>query len=590
MVAAVDFSEGPLKKMAFSVDRVLRKANRLAQNGEADLAIQEYQRVLEKYPQNRLALAGLKTLQRPVSAMGAADSGPSQGQVDALVALFNQGRLQEALLRGEALQKQHPDTPFTPNLLGAVHYAMGRFEQAEASFLKALSLKSDYAIAHNNLGKAQFSLGKLESAVASFTEAVRFNKNYAEAHSNLGDVLNALGRAEEALASCKRSLQIQPANADAHNNLGIACSVLGKREQALTHYNKALQLRPDFAEAHRNVSEAKRYEPGDPHIQQMLQLIERKGLTDKSRTLLNFALGKALADSGDHQQAFFRFAAGNRLCKDVMQYDILNDRALLAKIKSTFSQELPVLQPATGLAGQADKQPVFVLGMPRSGTTLVEQILASHSEIHAAGEIGLLGDVINSSHWESGQISSQQLRSIRERYLYGLAGNVATESIVTDKNPFNYLWIGFILAAMPDAKIVHVTRDARATCWSNFRNFFSGKGSGFTFDLEDVANYYNMYSDLMTFWHTRFPDRIYDVNYETLTEEQESETRKLLEELELDWQDRCLEFHKTKRAVRTASAAQVRQAMYQGSSQDWRDYQEHLGPMLRILTSSIAAQ
>jgi hypothetical protein len=228
-------------------------------------------------------------------------------------------------------------------------------------------------------------------------------------------------------------------------------------------------------------------------------------------------------------------------------------------------------------------KPIFILGMPRSGTSLVEQILASHSQVYGAGELVLLGQSINSMDWNSTQITSNMLRSIRESYFSGLSGIGASELVVTDKMPFNFLWIGFIVSAIPDAKIVHVRRDARATCWSNFANSFSGEGSEFAYDLEDVARYYNMYGDLMTFWHEMFPDQIYDLNYEALTENQEAETRKLLEYVDLDWEERCLDFHKTKRAVRTASAQQVRQKMYQGSSNKWRAYERHLNPMLKLL-------
>ena len=149
--------------------------------------------------------------------------------------------------------------------------------------------------------------------------------------------------------------------------------------------------------------------------------------------------------------------------------------------------------------------------------------------------------------------------------------------------PLNFQWIGFIFAAIPGAKIVHVKRDARATCWSNFKHYFSGKGNGFANDLQDVAEYYKMYIDLMEFWHQKFAGRIYDLNYEALTEHQEEETRKLLDYVGLDWEDQCLEFHETKRTVRTASATQVRQKMYQGSSEEWRNYEKHLEPMVELL-------
>ncbi len=195
----------------------------------------------------------------------------------------------------------------------------------------------------------------------------------------------------------------------------------------------------------------------------------------------------------------------------------------------------------------------------------------------------MLGQSVSTIEWNSTQLSSDQLQSIRKSYLSGLTKIGASEPYITDKMPLNFRWIGFIFAATPEAKIVHVRRDARATCWSNFKHYFSRKGHGFANDLQDVAEYYKMYIDLMAFWHEKFLGRIYDLNYEALTEHQEDETRKLLEYIGLNWEDQCLEFHKTKRAVQTAAATQVRQKMYQGSSEEWRKYEKHLEPMVEIL-------
>jgi hypothetical protein len=221
--------------------------------------------------------------------------------------------------------------------------------------------------------------------------------------------------------------------------------------------------------------------------------------------------------------------------------------------------------------------------MPRSGTTLVEQILASHSQVHGAGELVLLGQSINSIDWEATQLSSNQLHSIHKSYFSGLAKIGVPEAYITDKMPANVWWIGFIIAAIPDASIIHVRRDARATCWSNFKQYFSGKGNGYAYDLQDVPEYYKMYVDLMAFWHNLYPDRIYDLEYEALTENTEAESRKLLRHVGLNWEDQCLEFHKTKRTVQTASVMQVRREMYQGSSNEWRKYEKHLGPMIESL-------
>ena len=637
--------------MPLSIDQALRKAKRHAKKGEVDLAAERYQSILQRYPRNKRAIEGLKALQQPAAVQAATNAGPSQEQIAGLVALYDQGKLQETLVHGEALAERFPNVPFIPNLLGAVNVGLGYLEQAAASYRKALQLKPDLAEVHNNLGNALNDLGDSEAAVASFNKALQLKPDYAEAHNNLGNALNDLGRSEKAAASFNKALQIEPDYAEAHNNLGtVLCALgkpeeavssftktlqikpglaeahnnlgnalnslgkpeeaasslikalqikpdfaealnnlgnafnnLGKAEEAVGSYNKALQIEPDYAEAHRNLSAAKKYQDGDPQIRQMLQLVERHDLSDKDRMHLNFALGKAHADIGNHDRAFFYFLDGNRLRKDDLGYEISSARASFARIKSTFSEDIPALQDVKEREGASGRRPIFIVGMPRSGTTLVEQILASHSQVYGAGEWDLLGQSVNTIRWNSKRLSSDQLQSVRKAYLSGLTTIGAAEPYITDKLLANFLWIGFIFAAIPEAKIIHVKRDARATCWSNFKHYFSGRGNGFIYDLQDVAEYYKLYVDLMAFWHEKIPGRIYDLNYESLTEHQENETRKLLEYIGLNWEDQCLEFHKTKRVVRTSSATQVRQIMYQGSSKEWRKYEKHLEPMVESL-------
>jgi hypothetical protein len=212
----------------------------------------------------------------------------------------------------------------------------------------------------------------------------------------------------------------------------------------------------------------------------------------------------------------------------------------------------------------------------------VEQILASHSQVHGAGELSLLHQILKTVNWRSADLDTIKFRELRHKYLAGLAGLGAPEWLITDKMPLNFLLIGFVLTAIPEARIIHTQRDARATCWSNFRQYFS-KQAEYSCDLHDVAQYYGMYSELMDFWHEKFPGKIYDLSYEALTEQQEAQTRQLLEYVGLEWQDQCLDFHNNRRPVATASAMQVRQKMYTGSSLEWRNYEQHLGPMIEAL-------
>ena len=232
--------------------------------------------------------------------------------------------------------------------------------------------------------------------------------------------------------------------------------------------------------------------------------------------------------------------------------------------------------------------PIFILGMPRSGTSLVEQIISSHEQVNGLGELKILSQCISlvvNNKSPDAPLSDAMFDSIRKNYMNYISKINISEKIFTDKMPANFRYIGFILSAFPEAKIVHLKRDARATCWSIYKRLFSDNGYGWSYDLDDLVKYFSFYSDLMSFWHERFPDQIYDICYEDLTTNQEEETRKLLEYCDLDWDENCLNFHSNKRPVKTASALQVRKKMYQGSSEAWKKYEAYLQPLIKGLKS-----
>ena len=235
-------------------------------------------------------------------------------------------------------------------------------------------------------------------------------------------------------------------------------------------------------------------------------------------------------------------------------------------------------------------KPIFILGMPRSGTSLVEQIISSHHKVYGAGELKSLNNIIASltkhnTFIESENLSEKNIFSIREKYLESLANLNISENIITDKWPLNFKNIGFILSAFPEAKIVHLKRDTTATCWSIYKHYFSDSGNGWAYNLDDLAQFYNLYEDLMEFWHELYPNKIYDISYEDLTTNQEEETRKLLEYCDLEWDEDCLNFHTNNRAVETASSLQVREKMYRGSSEVWKQYWTRIQPLIDGLKS-----
>ncbi|MDA7852794.1 sulfotransferase [Porticoccaceae bacterium] len=596
--------------MAINVRQVLRKAQKLVKAGDTDSAEKNYISILSQYPKNKQALEGLTSLKQNLQT-------PKIHQykqhLNNLIRLYHEKKFDCVIAEGEQILAGQLHWPRIHSLVAAANLELGNLDAAVGLYSKALELEPNYAEAHNNISIALKKLGQLEEALehcdqaialrkdyaeaynnrgnvlsslgdtqqalSSFLNAVRIRSGYAEAHNNLGNILRGLGRHKEAISSFKEASRLNPNYAEACSNLANAYDDLGQFDKAISCYKKAIQLDPFFASAYRNLSRHLRYGEDDPLVKQMNGLLGSPNCSNDDLMNIRFALGKANADIGDCAQAFEHFYHGNRLRKTQLGYDISSDQALFASIKELFSHGVAALDVTPTLS---DKKPIFVLGMPRSGTTLVEQILASHPLVHGAGELQLMPQLVRSAN--HGIISNHSdMQSIRDAYLSAVQQLAPDKPYIVDKMPYNFVWIGHILTTLPEAKIVHLKRDAVAVCWSNFKHCFSSAGNGFSYDLEDVARYYRLYEELMLFWHQQFPGRILDFSYEALTNNQADETHRLLEYVELEWDDRCIDFHATERAVATASSRQVRQKLYQGSSEEWRRYETYLRPMINIL-------
>ena len=287
-----------------------------------------------------------------------------------------------------------------------------------------------------------------------------------------------------------------------------------------------------------------------------------------------FALAKSSEDLGNLEEAFRYLKEGNALRKKNLNYDIVQDEEIFSRIKETADSFKNVFFNASGK--ENFPTPILILGMPRSGTTLVEQIISNHSEVTAAGELKFLK--MFGSPLAEGKVgvSEDKLRTIRNQYLNELKELSVGQPFVTDKMPINFFYIGLICSAFPEAKIVHVKRNAAATCWSNFKQYFSTKELGYCYDLLDVVRYYQMYQELMLFWDKHYPEKIYHLDYEQLTVEQEPETKKLIHYLGIDWEDACLFPEENKRYVKTVSSMQVREKVYKGSSEQWKKFEKYL--------------
>ena len=484
------------------------------------------------------------------------------GKLDAAEVSYN-----EALALDPELVEAH-------NNLGVTLHNLGRLNEAEASYARAVALKPEFVQALNNRGNTLKELGRLEEAESTLKQAIVLMPDHSEAHNNLGVIFKELGRLREAEASYAQAIAHKPDHAFAHANLGTTLQELGRLDEATASYSQAIKLKPDFAEAHRRLSILKRFSSRDEQCAKMQALYNDANISDEERCHINFGLAKAFEDLQDYAQAYVHLSEGNAIRKKLLNYDIRQDVELFSQLKASYQHiaktrlTLPLPEP--------HHTPIFIVGMPRSGTTLLEQIISAHSLVTAAGELPYAAQFGSPIVKEPSATNEQTLIKFRNNYLSKLNNKSSETIFFTDKMPQNFCFIGLLTAALPEAKIIHIRRDPAAVCWSNFKQYFGPNALGYCYALDDVVSYYKLYEDLMEFWNSLLADSIYTVDYEELVVDQDKQTRQLIDYLGLEWEEKCLSPHENHRDVATASNLQVRKRIYQGSSQQWKKYE----PML----------
>ena len=493
------------------------------------------------------------------------------------------GRLNEAEVSYKQAIILKPDYAEVHNNLGITLKELGRLNEAEVSYKQAIILKPDLAEVHNNLGITLKELGRLDEAEVSYKQAIILKPDLVEAHYNLGAILHELKRLDEAETSYRKAIILKPDYSEACYYLGIILQDFGRLEEAEASYRKAIKLKPNYVEAHRDLTLMKKFDAQDEQYLSMKELYLDKNISKEQRCHINFGLAKACEDLGDFEQAFAHYCEGNELRKKVLNYNINQDVELFRKIKSNYPQIVQKSLKPDKLTNNT--MPIFIVGMPRSGTTLVEQIISSHSQVTGAGELNFasqFGAAISTGITEK---NNESLLDFRIKYLDKLKNVSNGNLIVTDKTPQNFLYIGLLAAAFPEAKIIHVKRNPAAVCWANYKQYFVSKSIGYCYSIDDVISYHKLYENLMVFWTNTLSKRIYNLDYELLTVNQESETRKLIEYLGLDWNEKFLSPQNNMRSVSTASNLQIRKKVYKGSSQQWKKYQPFLNGALDDLLS-----
>ena len=514
-------------------------------------------------------------------------------------ALCNRGSAFQKLKRfDEAIVSYNEAIALKPNFpealcnRGSALQELKRFDEAIASYNEAAALKSNFAQSFNYRGTALKELKRFDEALVSYDKAIAVRPDYAEAFNNRGIVLAELQYWDEALASLETALALKPDLADAYNNMGGVLEHLGQLQRAQECYQRAIRLDPNLAAVYVNLVDFKKFTKGDPDLAAIEALAAKTdGLSKTDRIPLDFALGKAYGDLRDYKRSFTHFLAGNAAKRATISYDETSTLALFDRIESIFTPELIAQKSGSG---NRSRLPIFILGMPRSGTTLIEQIIASHPMVYGAGEVPIFRDVVSGMRGADRQtipypevvpiLNPQAFRQIGTRYIDELRRLARRGERVTDKMLSNYHFVGLIHLALPEAKIIHSVRNPLDTCISCFSKLFTGE-LNYTYDLGELGRYYQRYERLMAHWRHVLPAHsILEVCYENVIGDLEGQARRIIAYCGLPWDSRCLTFHKTNRPVRTASATQVRQPIYSTAVGRWRVYEEYLKPLLQALT------
>jgi len=451
-----------------------------------------------------------------------------------------------------------------------------RYDEALRAFLEALACRPADPEIHANLGHLLLSTGCVTAALEVYEAALELAPGSARAHFNCAAALRAAHRDEAAIVHYRAAIALRPDYLDARNNLANALASLGRLDEAAVALRSAIALAPGQPRLYGNLVHLARVTAGDPAVA-ALEAMVPAAFGEADRLHLHFALGKVYADLGRPADALDQLQRGNALRRRQSGYDETATLALFDRIETVFT---PALVQAGRDAGLASSLPVFVVGMPRSGTSLIEQILASHPDVVGAGELSAVADAVAGLAYPEilpALVEADGLRGLARDYLARLRGLAPSAQRVVDKMPGNFLHLGLIHLALPGARILHIRRDPIDTCLSCFMTLFA-HGHDYSYDLAELGRYWRAYDRLMAHWHRVLPPgTILDIDYAAVVGDFDQEIRRVLAFCGLAWDDACREFHRTVRPVRTASAAQVRRPLYRKPEGQWRAYRGLLG-------------
>lgn len=495
---------------------------------------------------------------------------------------FAQGAYVEAMNLYQDLVKLKPRHADALNNLGATLCKLGHYQEAEGYFRQAIEIRPTYPEAHSNLGNVRRWKGYFTQSEVSLRRALKLKPAYVDARNNLGLTLIVQGRLSDAKANFEKVLKVAPRHAGALHGMGQVAQMEGRFDQAVSLFKRALEVDPNMPGAYAALAGMRKMTSADGAWLERAEEIAASGIAPVEEADVRFAIGKYCDDVGDFKRAFQSYKRANELLRAIAEnYERDVRSRFVDDLIGAYSRDT-IAQVGNGIS--ASKQPIFVLGMPRSGTSLTEQIIASHPDVKGAGEVAFWSDALREHETDlrQGLLGEPIRKKLADAYLRALVGDSGDAPRIVDKTPVNADYLGVIHSVFPNARIIYMQRDPIDTCLSCYFQQLS-PGHNFTMDLSDLAHYYRQHERLMAHWRAVLPPgSILAVPYEELVADQETWTRKILDFVNLEWDERCLDFHKTERDVATASYWQVRQRIYHSSVERWRNYEKFIGPLMGL--------
>jgi len=509
---------------------------------------------------------------------------------------FKAGNFKKVIEGCETLNKKFPENSFVLNLLGMAYQELQKNYKAIDYFELALKADQSNIAAMNNLANSLKNTGEFKKADEIFKKILRIDPNYINVYNNYANLKSTVNDVEGAILLYKKGLllakekNVNPINFLFH--LASSFQSLNKKKELMEIINEIFKIDPDDINANKTLSSIYKYSKENheamTHLAKMKNISKKIDLSDNQKKTIFFSLGKAFDDLKDPETAIRYLSQGNQLFKKINKSNIVEEENVMNNMQKIFKDiDLNISHKHF-----SKKKIIFICGMPRSGTTLVEQIMSSHKQVYGAGELPFLTNIVHDNFFNDDKAEKQRIiehqnsltNLSNDKYFEKLNPYNIDQEVLTDKAPFNFKWIGFIKIFFPNSKIIHCKRNPQDNCLSIYKNSFSSSIMNWAYDQKDISRYYNNYRSMMEFWYSKIPDFIHTAEYEKIVSDKEKEISKLLDFCELEKDDNCFNHHKnTKTPIKTVSITQAREPVYNSSVNSGNYYKDYLKEMFENL-------